>query len=88
MSRDSSVSIASGYRLDGQGSISGRGRYVSLLHSVQTGSVVHPASYPWPVSLGVKRQGREADLTTPSSAEVKNGGAMFQLPYTSSWRGT
>jgi hypothetical protein len=36
---------------------------------------------------GVKRPGREADHSPPSSAEVKNGGAMPPLPYTSSWRG-
>jgi hypothetical protein len=43
-SRDSSVGIATGYGLDGQGLIPGRD--VSLLHSVQTGSGAHPASYP------------------------------------------
>jgi hypothetical protein len=46
----------------------------SLLHIVQTGSGVHPISYkmgtrgPLP---GVKRQGREADHSPPTSAEVK-----------------
>jgi hypothetical protein len=39
------------------------------------------------VSLGVKGQGREADHSLPSSAEVKNGGAIPPLPSTSSWRG-
>jgi hypothetical protein len=32
-------------RLDGQGSIPGRGKRVLLLHSIQTGSGAHPASY-------------------------------------------
>jgi hypothetical protein len=32
--------------MDGQGSIPGRSRDFSLLHSVQTGSGAHPASYP------------------------------------------
>jgi hypothetical protein len=32
------------------------------------------------VSLGLKRQGREADHTLPYSAEVKNGGAIPTLP--------
>jgi hypothetical protein len=44
-SRDSSVRIATGYGLDGRGSIFGR-RDFSLYHSVQTGSGAHPASYP------------------------------------------
>jgi hypothetical protein len=59
-------------------------RDFSLLHSVQTGSGVHPASYPNGTvgfSPGVKRQGREADHSPPSSAEVKNGGAIPPLPY-------
>jgi hypothetical protein len=34
-----------------------------------------------------KRQGREADHSPPSSADVKNGGAIPPLPPMSSWRG-
>jgi hypothetical protein len=34
----------------------------------------------------VKRPGGEADHSSPSSAEVKNGGAITPVPYTSSWR--
>jgi hypothetical protein len=55
----------------------------SLLHSVQTGSGAHPASYP--MCTGVKRLGREADHLNPSSAEVKNGGAIPPFPHMSSW---
>jgi hypothetical protein len=40
MSRDSSVDIATSYPLDGRGTDS------SILHSVQTDSGAHPASYP------------------------------------------
>jgi hypothetical protein len=29
--------------------------------------------------------GREADLSPPSSAEIKNGGAIPALPHMSSW---
>jgi hypothetical protein len=36
-------------------------------------------------SLGVKRPGREADHSPPSSTEVKNGGAIPPLPHISSW---
>jgi hypothetical protein len=46
----------------------------SLHHGVQNGSGAHPASYSMSTrasSLGVKRLGREADHSPPSSAEVK-----------------
>jgi hypothetical protein len=32
------------------------------------------------------RPGREADHSTPPSADVKNGGAIPSLPYTFLWR--
>jgi hypothetical protein len=50
------------------------GRVKNFLHVVQTGSGVHPASYPMGTGgsfSGVKRQGREADHSPPTSAEVK-----------------
>jgi hypothetical protein len=50
----------------------------SLFHSVQTGPEAHPPSYPvgtWGSFLGIKRPGREADHSPPSSAEVKKSGA-------------
>jgi hypothetical protein len=66
-SRDSSVGIALGYRLDDRGSRvrfpAGVGNF-SLHHRVQNGSGAYPASYPVgtrAVSLGVKRPRREAD---------------------------
>jgi hypothetical protein len=73
----SSVGIALGYGLDDRGS---RVRFpvgavnFSLHHRVQNGSGAHPASYPMGARgffLWVKRQGREADHSPPSSAEVK-----------------
>jgi hypothetical protein len=36
--------------------------------------------------MGVNWQGPEADLSPPSSAEVKNGGVIPPLPHMSSWR--
>jgi hypothetical protein len=36
------------------------------------------------ISPGLKRPGREADHSPPSSAEVKNGGVILPLPHTSS----
>jgi hypothetical protein len=86
-SRDSSVSIKTGYRFGGRGSIPGKDKIFSLLHSVHTCSGVHPACYSMGIGVsfpGVKRPGREADHS-PSSAEVKNVGAMPPLPHASSW---
>jgi hypothetical protein len=40
---------------------------------------------PGALNLGVKRLGREADPTPPSSAVIKNGGAIPSFPHTSSW---
>jgi hypothetical protein len=37
-------------------------------------------------SPGVKRPGCEADHSSPSTAKVKNGGAVPPLRNTSSWR--
>jgi hypothetical protein len=73
-----------GLRFDGPGSIPIK---FSLLHSVQTDSGAHPASYAigtWGYFLGGKRQGREADHSSPSTAEVKKGGAIPPFPYMSS----
>jgi hypothetical protein len=42
-SLDSSVGIATGYRLEGPASIPGRDKKFSLLQKVQTGSRTHPA---------------------------------------------
>jgi hypothetical protein len=39
---------------------------------------------PWAISPGLKRQGCEADRSTLSSAEVKNGGAILPIRLKSS----
>jgi hypothetical protein len=60
--------------LNGRVSIPGMAREFSVLYSGQTCSAAHPASstmVPGALSPGVKRPGREADHTPPSSAEVK-----------------
>jgi hypothetical protein len=74
----SSVGIEMAYVLDGHGSIPGTARNFSLLHSIQIGSGAHRATYP--MGTGVTRLWREADHSPPSSAEVKNGGAIPPLP--------
>jgi hypothetical protein len=40
---------------------------------------------PGPLSPGVKRPGREADHSPPSSAKDKNDGAIPPLLHMSSW---
>jgi hypothetical protein len=40
---------------------------------------------PGALSTGVKRLGHEADHSSPSSADVKNGGAVPPLPHMFSW---
>jgi hypothetical protein len=74
---DRSVGIALGYGLDDRVSRvrfpAGAGN-LSLHYRVQNGSGPHPASYPMGTSgfsLGVKRPGREADHSSPSSAELR-----------------
>jgi hypothetical protein len=64
---------------------------IFLHHHVQNGSGADPASYPMgtrAVSLGVKRPGREADHSPPSSAEFKEWVEIYlHYPYTPPWRG-
>jgi hypothetical protein len=40
---------------------------------------------PGALSPELKSLGHEDDHSPPSSAEVKNGGVVHQLPHTSSW---
>jgi hypothetical protein len=59
-----------------------QGQDFSLLLNVQTGSGAHPTTYP----MGNRGSfpGGKADHSPPSSAEVKNGGAIPPLPHVSS----
>jgi hypothetical protein len=93
MSQDSSVGIETDYglndRMNGVRLPAGAGN-LSLPHRVQTGSGAHSASYPMGTRvlyLGVKRSGRKADHSPPSTAEVKNASSYTSTPHTSSWRG-
>jgi hypothetical protein len=55
----------------------------SLHQPFQTGSVAHLSSYPMVpgfLPLGVKRPGREAGHSPPSSAEVKNAWSYLSTP--------
>jgi hypothetical protein len=71
--------VATGWTVPG--AIPGRGKIF----------VYSKASRPVPglpaaFSQGVKRPGREADHSRPSTAEVKNGGAIPPHPHTFSCR--
>jgi hypothetical protein len=71
MSLSSVVGITTGYRLDVRVAVGSR---MTFLHIVQTCTEVHITSYPMGTEgsfSGVKRQGREADHSPPTSAEVK-----------------
>jgi hypothetical protein len=72
-----------GFGLDGRGLIHGKRFFYSLQFRTCFGT--HTASYS--MGTGVKQPGREVDHSLPSSAEIKNGGAMLPLPHASSWRG-
>jgi hypothetical protein len=79
MNRDSSVGIATGYRLIGQGLIPDSETHFSLLHSVQTDSGSHTTPFQWVpgiLSPGVKRLGRGSVHSPPTNAEVKNDGTV------------
>jgi hypothetical protein len=59
------------YRLDDRGLISGRVKDFSCSLCVQTSSETHPVSYTMRVE-GKARPGRDADHSSPPSADVKN----------------
>jgi hypothetical protein len=69
----SSVGIATRLRArrsSNRGYIPSRSRGISILHSVQTSSGAHPASYP--MNAEVNQSVREAEASHSLSAEVKN----------------
>jgi hypothetical protein len=82
MSRDSAVSIATGYGLDGR--VFGV-RVPVESRNFCSGSEAHPSSYPKGTGgggspPGVKRQGREADHSPPASTEVKKMWIYTPIP--------
>jgi hypothetical protein len=77
------VGIATGYELDGRGLIPGMGKI--FLSSTASRSALRPTQLPIQWVLRVKRPGREAEHSPPSSAKVKNDGVMPPLPHRSSW---
>jgi hypothetical protein len=91
MSRGSSVGIANGYGLDNRGVgvrvlvesriltfLCHRNRFWGPLNFI---FIVYKGA----LSLGVKRQGREADHSPLTGAEAENVGAIPPFLHTSSW---
>jgi hypothetical protein len=69
--RDSSVSIATGYEMDDQGGgSSSPGRVKNFHFSISSRQALGSTQPPIKWVPGVKRQGREADHSPPTSAEV------------------
>jgi hypothetical protein len=75
-----------GYGLDDQGArvrfSAGAGNF-SPHHRIQKGSGAHPDSYPMGIRgtfPGVKRPGREADHSSPSSSKVNNAWSYTSSP--------
>jgi hypothetical protein len=78
------VIMAMGWMIGVQGLIPDGGGNFSLLHCIQTGPGIHPATYSMSTggfSLGLKRPGREADHSNPSSAKVKNVWHYTSTPH-------
>jgi hypothetical protein len=69
------VGIAKGYELDDRSSIPGRGKIF-----IPSPASTHLLSNEYEA---LKRPVREADHSLPSSAEVKNGGAIPPFPHVS-----
>jgi hypothetical protein len=75
--RDGSVGIATDYRFDYR---QGQGYLFSIASRPTLGRPQPPIQFvPGALSRGVRRPGREADHSPPSSAEVKNGAAIPPL---------
>jgi hypothetical protein len=83
-----SVRIASKVR-DGQQK--NRVRFLArkeiFVFSILSNRALEPTQYHGLFPWGVKQPGHEADYSSPSSAEVKNGGPIPPVPYASSWSG-
>jgi hypothetical protein len=75
--RNISVGTATGHGFDGRGSILDRGKKIfptpQLPHRLQSNG--YGGTFP-----GVKRQGREVDQSTPSSAEVEEWWSYTPAP--------
>jgi hypothetical protein len=86
MGQDSSVDIATRYRLDGPGIESQW--WVRFYASIQTGPGAHPASYTMGTRsfLEVKQLGHGFNYPPPSSTKVKERVELYHYsPFWPSW---
>jgi hypothetical protein len=84
--RDSSVDIGTAYGLNGEVRFLAEVRddlFSTTFRGVLGPTQLYIKCAPRVLSRGAKQQKREADHSLPSSVEVKNGGAIFQLLATS-----
>jgi hypothetical protein len=86
---DSVVGIWTGYGLFDRG-VGVRVSVASRIFSASSRPAPRPTTPPiqWvpgTLSQGVKRHGRQADHSPPTSAEVKKSGSIHSLPHTRSW---
>jgi hypothetical protein len=87
-SRDSSVGIATGYRLGSPGSLPGSARFFYTPQRPDRPwgpPSLLPGGSRWLYPGRIKRPGREADYSPQSSAEVKKSGALLPRPHIPSW---
>jgi len=78
--QDSSVAIATRYRLDGPGSNPGKARFSAPLHA---GPGAHPASYTMGTGSlfpGVKRPGRDVDHPSHLAPRLRKSRAISLFP--------
>jgi hypothetical protein len=78
-----SVSIVTRIRSEDRCSILGKNREFSVRHCLHRNFGIHPDSYSIrtePLSLGIKRPGREVDHSPPFCAEVKNTWSYTTFP--------
>jgi hypothetical protein len=81
------VGVAATYGLGGRVLFSAWQDFLFFAASIPALRLNHPPIQwvPWAISPGLKKPGCEADHSPPSSAEVKNGGAIPPLPCMTSW---
>jgi hypothetical protein len=84
----SGICIATGYGLDGRGSIPSRGKIFPFSTMSRPAPRSTQPPIHWVLGLfppGVKQPERETDYSSPSSSEIKNGWAALPLHSMSSW---
>jgi hypothetical protein len=86
--RDFTASLITRLGAGVHGFCSWQGQNLYLLHSVQTDSGAHAASYPVGTGVRIKWSERETDHSPLFSSEVSNTWSYTTIPHTSLWRET